>query len=132
MIICSHLHDGRCMLESNRRPSPGYCLLICRRCEVGSALPEQELPVAKPMRMQPPRDVAELLPTEDERAFDAAIATGLGEEIHALAVRIGAEKFAKLWERFTGKTCGCHSRRKRLNAMFPGGWRQLFSGTGRD
>ncbi len=51
---------------------------------------------------------------------------GLGDQVHAIAKRIGAERVARLWESITGHSCGCDARRKALNERFPGGWRQLL------
>lgn len=39
-----------------------------------------------------------------------------GDVVEAIAHRIGADRLAKLWERWTGKPCGCEERRLALNA----------------
>lgn len=38
-----------------------------------------------------------------------------GDLIEALAKRIGADRLAKLWERWTGKPCGCKERQEKMN-----------------
>ena len=39
-----------------------------------------------------------------------------GDVIEKIAHRIGADRLAKLWERWTGKPCGCAERRDKINA----------------
>lgn len=53
------------------------------------------------------------------RKIDAAIARGLGDDVAAVAHAIGADKAAALWEKVSGKSCGCSKRRKWLNEFWP-------------
>jgi len=39
-----------------------------------------------------------------------------GDVVEAIAKRIGADRLAKLWERWTGTPCGCAERKAKLNA----------------
>ena len=38
-----------------------------------------------------------------------------GDLVAAAAKRIGADRLAKLWEKWTGKPCGCAERKERMN-----------------
>jgi hypothetical protein len=38
-----------------------------------------------------------------------------GDVVAAMARRLGADRLAKLWERWTGQSCGCAERRAKLN-----------------
>jgi hypothetical protein len=48
-----------------------------------------------------------------------AYVTGLGDLIALLARRFRINRFAKLFERVTGKSCGCRRRQEKLNRLLP-------------
>lgn len=58
----------------------------------------------------------------DETAIVKAIdesPEGLGDTLKNLFEKIGADKAAKLYEKLTGKSCGCEKRRAWLNKFWP-------------
>ena len=44
---------------------------------------------------------------------------GLGDTVQKAAKMVGADKVAKVYEKVTGKPCGCQERRDSLNRRFP-------------
>jgi hypothetical protein len=46
---------------------------------------------------------------------------GLGDTVADLAHLTGIDQLAKLYEKTSGKSCGCDQRRQALNQMFPTG-----------
>lgn len=38
-----------------------------------------------------------------------------GDVVETIAKRIGADRLAKLWERWTGMPCGCAERKEKMN-----------------
>lgn len=44
---------------------------------------------------------------------------GLGDTIKRFTDATGITKIAKVYEKVTGKTCGCPGRQKKLNEWFP-------------
>jgi hypothetical protein len=44
---------------------------------------------------------------------------GLGDTVEKIAKTIGADKVAKVYEKISGKPCGCASRKEKLNNKFP-------------
>jgi hypothetical protein len=48
----------------------------------------------------------------------------------AIAKRIGADRLAKLWERWTGVPCGCAERQEKMNAAAKRLMRWLGKATG--
>jgi hypothetical protein len=44
---------------------------------------------------------------------------GLGDTVEKIAKTIGADKVAGVYEKVTGKPCGCAARKEKLNRAFP-------------
>lgn len=44
--------------------------------------------------------------------------TGLGDTLERLFAKLGADKLAKIYERYVGKPCGCRDRKQWLNQRF--------------
>ena len=44
---------------------------------------------------------------------------GLGDTVEKISKTVGADKVAKVYEKVTGKSCGCAARRDKLNRVFP-------------
>tara|TARA_R110000796_G_scaffold64291_2_gene149061 strand:- start:131 stop:310 length:180 start_codon:yes stop_codon:yes gene_type:complete len=47
------------------------------------------------------------------------ISRGLGDTVEKIAHAIGADKVAKVYEKITGKDCGCNKRKDKLNKTVP-------------
>ena len=45
--------------------------------------------------------------------------TGVGDTIHRLLSRAGAQAIAMAFTRITGQACGCSDRQQRLNKLYP-------------
>jgi len=44
---------------------------------------------------------------------------GFGDTVSKIAKAVGADKIAKVYEKATGKDCGCNKRKDTLNRVFP-------------
>jgi hypothetical protein len=44
---------------------------------------------------------------------------GFGDTVEKVAKAVGADKVAKVYEKVTGKSCGCSKRKDSLNRNFP-------------
>ncbi len=44
---------------------------------------------------------------------------GVGDTLARLLSKVQADKVAHLWERYTGKMCGCVDRKQHLNLKYP-------------
>lgn len=49
----------------------------------------------------------------------ARVSKGLGDDIHLLAKKTRLDLLAKLFEKATGRDCGCDKRREQLNNLIP-------------
>lgn len=79
-------------------------------------------PTAPMVLAAPSKPVAQLFTAEEAVAvaqIDAAISRGLGDDVAAVAQRLGLDKAAALFEKITGISCGCSERRKWLNDFWP-------------
>ena len=69
---------------------------------------------AEPEKM-PPRAAATAPISAGETATAPDIPLA-GDVVESIAKRIGADRLARLWEKWTGVPCGCAERREKLNA----------------
>ena len=44
---------------------------------------------------------------------------GFGDTVSKIVKAVGADKIAKVYEKATGKDCGCNKRKDTLNRVFP-------------
>lgn len=92
---CGVVDGGCCRIGLHRRrPSFGGCN-NCVHNQARGQMPLIQLTVK-------PRDRLDGIPLP-------------GDLIAAAAKRIGADRLAKLWERWTGLACGCGERQKKIN-----------------